>query len=77
MITFLQRLFGVDTFSIQRRRTNAAIAMCNRLTAFKRLPTETPVTVTHAQLINDNGEVRMYTDDGRQYLVTVTEMGTP
>ena len=55
-------------------RNNAAHALCNRLTAFPGVPTPTPATVTHAQCINSNGDVRLYTDDGKQFLVTITEI---
>lgn len=70
MIAFLRRLF----WSVPNDRNNAAQALCNRLTAYPGCPTPTPCKVVHAQCINGNGEVRMYTDDGRQYLVTVTEL---
>lgn len=66
------RFLGIDPVT----RNNAAHALCNRLTAFKDCPTPTPTTVTHAQCINSNGDVRLYTDDGKQFLVTVTEINS-
>lgn len=70
MIAFLRNFFALD----KSGRNNAAQALCNRLTAYSPCPT--PVEVIHAQCINSNGEIRMYTNDGKQYLVTVTEMGS-
>lgn len=73
MLDFLKRSFGVYPVN----RYNAAQALCNRLTAFKTLPPNpTPVDVTHAQVINQNGDVRMFTDDGKQYVLTITEVGS-
>lgn len=72
MIAFLRSLFSGPKSSVN----DAAQALCNRLTAYPSCPAPTRVLVLHAQCINSNGEIRMYTDDGKQYLVTVTEMGS-
>lgn len=70
MLQALLRFFGIDPVT----RHNAAIALCNRLTAFPGAPVPTPVVGTHAQCINRNGDVRLFTDDGKQFLVTITEI---
>ena len=48
MLQALLRFFGIDPVT----RHNAAIALCNRLTAFPGAPVPTPVVGTHAQCIN-------------------------
>ena len=64
------RSLGIDPVT----RNDAAHALCNRLTAFPGAPNPTPVVVTHAQCINNNGDVRLFTDDRKQFLVTITEI---
>lgn len=70
MFQSILRSLGIDPVT----RNNAAHALCNRLTAFPGHLVPTPTTVTHAQCINGNGDVRLFTDDGKQFLVTITEI---
>lgn len=73
MFESISRYFGLDPIN----RNNAAIALVNSIAAHGTPHLSTPVEVTHAQVINSNGDVRMYTDDGKVYYVTITQIKNP
>jgi hypothetical protein len=55
-------------------RWNAACAIVNLIQDPMYKKTETPVTVRAAQLMDRMGNMRVYTSDGRQYVVRIDEI---
>lgn len=64
MTLFWRRLFYSESL------LHAAVAVCNRLTQGKSI---TPVEIKHARLINRQGDIRVYADDGRVYILSLRE----
>lgn len=71
MLRCFQRLWGALTAQKDETRDNAATAVVNALTGTTY---KTPVTVKHAQLMDDFGNIRLYTSDGREFHVMVNEL---
>jgi hypothetical protein len=51
---------------------NASYALVNSLTGTQRL--KTPVKIEHAQVIGPSGDVRLYTSDGGEYVMSLVRV---
>lgn len=66
MIQFIYRLLGIPP----KGSYNAALALVNALTGTRH---ETPIIVSHAQVINNAGEVHLYLSDGSELRLVPAE----
>lgn len=65
------RMLGWDARPLRESREEVLHAVVNRIMG---TGVSTPVEVRHAQCI-DSSHIRIYTDDGRQFCLTITEIG--
>ena len=59
--------------SVRATRGQVGLAVVNKLAAMGTPLVQTPFTISHAQCI-DSDRIRIYTEDGRQFCLTVTEI---
>lgn len=71
---WLFRLFGWDLQlqSVHKTRYQVVQAVVNRLTT-QTLPYTTPIVIQNAQCL-DTDNILLFTEDGRQFRLTVTEI---